>query len=272
MCTSREERTWPRVSLPSIAEGGRVRRLPDPEPVADDDDRAAERAHQPSHSPIARRASAASGEPARVFLMTEPRHLPLRVAHRLLDDITLGIADRLLAAHDRARLPISDRPQRTKVAADSARGGRAPRRSGRPRTSRACAPPPRHGGRRAAGRGRPRSSAAPSPAGCVLAMVRGERAAAGPEAPRARAPRARGPSSRVRAAASGSTRASMRCSVASPRRSATFSRRRRRSASRDGPANRPRRRARRYSPVPPATIGSRPRATISSMAARARRA
>src|SRR4030095_17131739 len=78
--------------------------------------RAAAEPPQPAEPLPCRRARVRGApEPGHLFLMTEPRHLALRVPHGFLDDITLGRVDRLRAAADAHRLAIADRAQRTQI-------------------------------------------------------------------------------------------------------------------------------------------------------------
>jgi hypothetical protein len=73
----------------------------------------------------------------------------------------------------------------------------------------------------------------------------------------------------MRAAASGSIAASRAWSAGRPAAAASASRRARSAGSRPGASTTPCRSARTYRPVPPATMGSFPRAAMSAIAASA---
>ena len=226
-----------------VAEGRRVGRLTHPETVAHDRrSRAGTGAHRASfraacsasatRPPPASRASDAS------VLVAEPGHLALRVPHGRRDDITPGLR---LRRSGRARRPPpgdSRSPAAGAGRRDSrGRAGRAPPPRARARTSRRVRA--LHGRAQDLARGRdaddvprgtpraraPRRGGAPSAAGrCPEHLERAHDAHAG---------RAGG----MRAADSGSTRASSRC-IASPRRGAPRSQRGARGRPRRAPAPR----------------------------------
>ena len=240
-----------------VAEGGRVRRLPHAQAIADHHDGAAERpGHGPPSSQARREVEGARrvGAPRRVLLVAEPGALALRVTHRLDDDITPRFCRRPIR-RARPRRPGGSRWRRSGRApgyrASSARVS-STQAGGEHRVRARLDPRPQ---RLAAGiedqrRARRSRRSAPAPARWCSPM--GRPVARYTSSARTTRTRSRGS---MRAAASASTRARMPCRRASPRRSAIASSRRRSGSSRAGPSKRPCRSARRYRPVPPTTIG-----------------
>src|SRR5687768_8328036 len=125
MCTRREARTCPRVSLPVSPKAAASGASPTP---------------RPSHTTTMARRNGPeiparggtgsgpaepgkahgmglvdAGAPRRGLLVAEPGPLALRVLHGLFDDITPRRVGRQRPAHDVAGLPVADRAQRARL-------------------------------------------------------------------------------------------------------------------------------------------------------------